>query len=78
VSRVEDFPHKTGCCCLQTGRLAVCQEGGPAKMEPCIFCEAGKEIERLEAALRDIRDSTYRSALLLRSMADRALTGGGK
>lgn len=72
-----DFPGRTGCCCLQTGRLGVC-DGGLTRYEPCIFCDAGKEIERLEAALKEIRDSTFRNAVTLRGMADRALTGKRK
>ena len=35
--------------------------------------ELEAEVERLRAALTDIRDSTYRSAVMLRARADRAL-----
>ncbi len=41
---------------------------------PSEFWEALDEIDRLEKALEEIRDSTYKSALMLRAEAERALT----
>lgn len=44
-----------------------------AKHIVSVIATAQRRIERLEGALRSIRDSTFRNAMTLRGMADAAL-----